>query len=93
MAKLVDTIEITDMHRPCWYVGEEQKEKAIFHRWIVESRAVEDPARTGHTAGVISTAFALIEMGNGRIWKVYPENVQFADHGDFMEFTWGDEND
>ena len=92
MASMASYIEISDKHRPCWFIAHKHRRKAVFHRWIEEREAVAaSPLEGGTPAGIVATTFAIIELENGSVWKVYPESIHFADHGEFQEFTWGDE--
>ena len=91
MAQLPNTIEITDLHRPCWYRGNGGLRKAIFHRWVEEKQLVAaNLLGDGNPGGCIAATFALIETENGVILKVDPGKIQFADHVEFREFHWGD---
>ena len=91
MAQLPNTIEITDRHRPCWYRGEKGLSKAIFHRWVEErQRVAASLFEGGYPGGCIAATFALIEIENGTMRKVAPDKIQFIDHSEFSEYSWGE---
>lgn len=71
--------------RPC-YVGEE---RALFHGWFQESQIVP-PSNLigGHNGGVVSAVLGVVEFGNGKVRKVYPEDIQFADGNNFGDYAF-----
>lgn len=82
MAALDSNITIRKERRPCFINGK----KAMFHQWTQESQIVPPSAMMGgHSGGVISTTFAIVEYEDGTVAKTYPEKVKFADGGEFAE--------
>lgn len=78
--------------RPCYVVTSEKTVKAMFHRWVDnkvdnsitmhDSKYVYlDPVWWGGNCEV----YALVEFENGVVSKINPENLVFADGGDFSE--------
>lgn len=58
-----------------------QPKKALFHKWIEERRLiVASPyVHDGHDSGVVSELLAIVELENGEIWKIEPEQIRFLD--------------
>ena len=89
MARLIETIEVAEKHRPCWYISDGEMYRAMFHRWVEERELVAaSPFEGGHPAGCIAATFALIETENGTMRMVRPDKIRFADHEAFDSCAW-----
>lgn len=72
--------------RPCTVNGE----KALFHRWEDYAMVVEaSPLVGGAPAGQIRIMHAIVEMHDGTVKRVQPENVTFADTGKYITLVEG----
>lgn len=66
----------TAEYRPCVV----QLKKALFHRWTHKSEIVPpSPLRGGHSGGVLSGEFGIIEFEDGTIAEVEPQKIRFID--------------
>ena len=76
-------IEICMERRPC-YVNDK---RAMFHRWVekIEAQKFIQIFTSDPPSAVVQLkdTFALVEFENGKVELVRPENIQFADGGDF----------
>ena len=81
----VTSIEIKT--RPCWVKGR----RAIWHRWTDSARPVKpwgleddedaDRFQTWNVHG-------LVEYEDGTVARVWPNEIRFADGGDFSDYCW-----
>jgi hypothetical protein len=73
-------------YRPCWVQGK----RALFHRWADTRRPVTprgiDETETDRRYQVW-TVHAIVEFEDGKLARVYPSEVEFADP-DFFEEMW-----
>lgn len=77
------SIEIA--RRPCYVDGK----KAMFHCWSQESHVVApSPLVGGHSGGTVSGVMGIVEFEDGRITKVYPSGIRFADGGGFEQYVF-----
>lgn len=81
--------------RPCYVVrarrnGTEEKKKAFFHEWSQEALPVgPSMGRGGRPAGQVSGAVAIVELEDGYVVKMHPEQVKFIDTAERMaEVSW-----
>lgn len=67
--------------RPCYiWVGDIRK-RALFHCWSFNSKVIEpSPMIGGHKGGIIAYTTALVELEDGTVLNVFPENLVFDDH-------------
>ena len=74
--------------RPCTIGGI----KAFWHRWVnVRQIVPPSPLRGGHSGGVISDTFALVEYETGLVRMVKPEKVHFLDsYKKFAEYDFSE---
>lgn len=72
--------------RPCLIHG---KHKALFHRWEDKSEIVAPSCMVGgHGGGVVRAVLAIVELEDGKVEEVYPEQVTFLDtRGAMSEFS------
>ncbi len=62
-------------------VKQEQNIKSLFHCWSHRSEVVgESYLRGGHSAGQVSSTFAIVEFEDGTVHEVEPWNIRFADN-------------
>lgn len=62
-------------------VEPEKDVKALFHCWSHRSEVVgESYLRGGHSAGQVSSTFAIVEFEDGTVHEVEPWNIRFADN-------------
>lgn len=73
--------------RPCYIYGR----KAIFHRWANDARPQlpqgEKPGENARYYQFRSTK-AIVEFEDGTVGRVWPNEVKFADGGQFQDYTW-----
>ena len=88
-----------DIHyplRPCYMTRsfrEGTKVKALFHCWVHESNVIPpSPLKGGHAGGVVATTLGLVELEDGSVVKVYPEDIQFLD-SKFDEYSFPEVNE
>ena len=88
MAKL-SNIEITISLRPCiTNFG-----KGLFHRWIDRAEVIRPSVlRGGHNGGQSWEIFGLVELEDGRVVEVLPNDIQFIDNPCEV-FAWPDIQD
>lgn len=61
-------------------VTQKQNTKALFHCWSHRSEVVgESYLRGGHSAGRVSSTFAIVEFEDGTVHEVEPWNIRFID--------------
>ncbi len=87
MAQQFAEIEITAKTRPCWVNGR----RAIFHRWTdnarpAKARAQENDPEAGYFQ--LYSVHALVEFEDGKMVRVWPNEVRFADGGEFAAYDW-----
>lgn len=74
--------------RPCWVYG---KRKALFHRWANSARAQlprgQEPGENVRYYQFRATQ-AIVEYEDGTVDRVWPQDIQFADGGKFMDYEW-----
>lgn len=74
--------------RPCWVYG---KRKALFHRWANTARAQlprgQEPGENVRYYQFRATQ-AIVEYEDGTVDRVWPQDIQFADGGKFMDYEW-----
>lgn len=74
--------------RPCWVYG---KRKALFHRWANSARAQlprgQEPGENVRYYQYRATQ-AIVEYEDGTVDRVWPQDIQFADGGKFMDYEW-----
>lgn len=80
-------VQTTDTRRPCYVNGR----RALFHAWANTAR----PAMPRGADPVESPAYfqmshlhAVVEYEDGTVARVWPQDMQFADGGDFDKFAW-----
>lgn len=62
-------------------VEPEKDIKALFHCWSHRSDVVgESYLRGGHSAGQVSSTFAIVEYENGTVHEIEPWNIRFVDN-------------
>lgn len=78
MAGLDGTIIMSNsQYRPCFVDGK----KALFHKWESVSKIVSpSPYVGGHSGGVISCDFAIVEYEDGTTAEVKPDKIKFDDN-------------
>lgn len=69
-------ITIKTERRPCFVNGK----KAIWHKWVERGEVLN-----GYS---LRESFALVEYEDGSVKEEYPQDVKFADGGDFKQFAW-----
>lgn len=84
MASLNSEITFKDNFRPCYADGK----KAIFHRWIKITRIIQDPNADKPKSLIVKFIAALCELENGQVKCFDPEEIRFADGGEFKEAIW-----
>lgn len=78
--------------RPCYILGEHgNKTKALFHCWNHISNVVDaSPLIGGHPGGAVAWTAAIVELEDGSITLVHPQNITFMP-GIFEDYCWNDE--
>lgn len=62
-------------------VEPEKDVRALFHCWSHRSEIVgESYLRGGHSAGQVSSTFAIVEYEDGTVHEVEPWSIQFVDN-------------
>lgn len=87
VVNLVATDENTDPRRPCWARGK----KALFHRWCNSAHPVAPRGAVinEHTRYFqFRSTTALVEYEDGTMGRVYTDEIQFADGGNFDAYEW-----
>ena len=74
-------------YRPCYVKGR----RAIFHRWADSARpctprGMEEDQTTKRYQ--LHNVHAIVEYEDGRVARVWPTDLQFADGGLFDEIAW-----
>lgn len=88
-------IEISYELRPCFVNGK----KALFHKWGTRLWIVNYPYSSGDRRGmdrgeieegerIFTECCAIVEYENGKVERVAPEDLKFANNGLFKEFVW-----
>lgn len=91
MARLtLNDVRVNEERRPCYakeYVFNKKKcryepngeeVKALFHCWVCEAGVVAPSALIGgHSGGTIVKTMALIELSEGTMMKVDPDDIRF----------------
>ena len=74
--------------RPCWVYG---RRKALFHRWANNAHAQlprgQEPGENARYYQYRATQ-AIVEYEDGTVDRVWPQDIQFADGGKFLEYEW-----
>ena len=74
--------------RPCWVYG---RRKALFHRWANNAHAQlprgQEPGENSRYYQYRATQ-AIVEYEDGTVDRVWPQDIQFADGGKFLEYEW-----
>lgn len=84
--------------RPCYIDCADKKgavkTKALFHRWGHISNVIEPSILAGgHDGGVISMTYGIVELEDGSVIQVLPQQIQFVP-GIFNDYMWlDDDND
>lgn len=82
--------EFSMVRRACWYQG---TTPALFHCWVAISEIIPPSLMVGgHGGGVVSGVVALLELGDGSMVRSAPEDLTFADGGDFGRYFFFDRN-
>ena len=77
MASFVKTIEISQQLRPVEIEIYGKKVHGLFHKWIeVDESKNAAPART---------SYGLVEVDNGKIFRIKPLYIRFLDSKDIFE--------
>lgn len=75
-------IIIRHERRPCYVDGK----RAMFHTWSQQSDIfAPSPMVGGHPGGTVSRCVGIVEYENGKVEKVMPNEIRFADGGEFSE--------
>lgn len=85
-------LQIETRLRPCYarINKGDRKRKALFHSWGFVSNVIDpSPMITGHPGGVVAHTMGIVELEDGRIFEVMPENIQFVE-GIFKDYQWDD---
>lgn len=80
--------------RPCYVIiNRDGPAKALFHTW--ENWAAPYTAYLqGQTSGQISRLYGIVELEDGRVIHVDPDDIQFIDsEGLFNEIAWKGEKE
>ena len=77
----------TDTRRPCWVNGK----RAFFHCWANTARpamprGVDTDANPDYFQ--LAHLHAVVEFEDGHVERVWPQDMKFADGGDFEKFAW-----
>ena len=74
--------------RPCIVWGDQ---KGLFHCWGNEAYVIApSPLVGGHSGGQIYHTYALIELEDGTVEEVNPEDFRFIPGGIFDEYDFGE---
>lgn len=77
----------TDDKKP-WKIEKAGTENALFHCWEQASNVIApSPMVGGHGGGVVSGIYGIVELGNGSIRRVQPEDIVFIDNK-FEEYAF-----
>lgn len=77
-------LEIKTCLRPCCVTSGDEEEKALFHRWCDTNMSPIYGRRT--------SVAALVELEDGTIHTVYPENIRFLDNP-FLKYVFPDKEE
>ena len=79
--------------RPCRikYLGGKEV-KALFHCWNFVSNVLSPPLVEGHSAAVVAGTSAIVELEDGSIKNVRPEQIVFEDTL-FNDYVWRNKDD
>lgn len=86
--------------RPCFVLVDsskkgkkQEKVKGLFHCWMHMSNVVgASPFIGGHPSGVISYTVGLVELEDGRMAEVLPDNITFIGNV-FKDYAWSTEEE
>lgn len=74
-----------DTRRICWC----QNKKVMFHCWSNVTNIVPpSPLAGGDLGGVLTNTYGIVEFESGEVKQVRPEEIIFADGGDFKEYLF-----
>lgn len=74
--------------RPCYIIGNDSNVKALFHCWSFHSNVIPaSPMIGGHPGGVVASTGAIVELEDGSITLIHPQNIRFVP-GIFEEYDW-----
>lgn len=77
--------------RPCYIVVKRSKTKALFHGWSFHSDIYAPSVMIGgHGGGVVARTSAIVELEDGSVTLIPPENIKFVS-GIFDEYAWDEE--
>ena len=78
--------------RPCHISADNIRKKALFHCWSFNSEVIgPSPMIGGHKGGTIAYTTALVELEDGRVLDVFPDNIIFDDH--ILEEGYGESDE
>lgn len=79
--------------RPCRikYLGGKEV-KALFHCWNFVSNVLSPPLVEGHSPAVVAGTSAIVELEDGSIKNVRPEQIVFEDTL-FNDYVWHNKDD
>ena len=82
MGEMVMDISVKREVRTCYV----RDRKALFHGWYPFSKIIEPSMlKGGHHGGVINYVLGIVEFEDGTVGYAGPEDVRFADGGEFNE--------
>lgn len=78
--------------RPCYILGKDSKQKALFHCWSYHSDIyAPSPMVGGHPGGVVARMSAIVELEDGSVTLIHPQSIKFVS-GIFDEYVWDKED-
>lgn len=79
--------------RPCIIYEKFESKKALFHRWSTQAQVIPpSPFVGGHTGGQIYNTYGIVELEDGTVIEVPPQQIRFLDNS-HEEFAWPDTKD
>lgn len=77
--------------RPCMIMMSGKEQKALFHSWADRAELVGgSPLMGGHPAGQLRTTVGIVELEDGTVTEVYPNQIRFLDKK-IQEYFWGED--